>query len=421
MSSIIKYLKSAIFNLLNNLTTRLFFKNNKLGIISGKMLQLLSRNKYRIVKLDFTENLINRTNLIESNLSYIYTVAELSKPSEKIYKNQSSIGYNIVPNGTVDPISPMVLFENKLYKQNYIASHPDKNVNYRTKLIIQATAGYAFIKMIRPTIELEQGIFLSGHWPHNWYHWLIEILPKREVYEFLPKKYKNYPLLIPEKIKNLKNHTIVLNQLFPNATVIYLKDIHWYKIEDLVWLDSPVISSPDFKYKRANFNILDTNLNWELMKTFKKRLLNAEKNLSPKRRIFLARNQDKRAYNQNEVYEMLKKYDFESVYFENLTPEEQINTMNNTNFIVGPTGAAWANLIFCNEYIKGVIWMPDIVRNANIYANLAQLSKINLVHYYYPCKSDDWIEFMNSNETVVINTNKLEEIIINLLDTKLND
>jgi len=247
---------------------------------------------------------------------------------------------------------------------------------------------------------------------------LIEILPKSELYEFLPKKYKTYPLLIPKKIENSKNHISVLNQLFPNATVIYLEDIHWYKIEDLVWLDSPVISSPDFKYKRANFNILDTNFNWELMKTFKKRLLNAEKNFNPKRRIFLARTQDKRAYNQDEVYEMLKKYDFEAVYLEKLTVEEQRNIMNGADFITGPTGAAWANLIFCNEHIKGVIWMPNIARNANIYANLAQLSKINLVHYYYLCKSDDWIKFMHSNETVVINTHKLEEIIINLLDTK---
>jgi len=418
MSSIANNLKSLIFNLLNNLTTKLFFKNNKLGIIPGKILQLLSRNKYRIVKLDFTQNLINRTNVIASNLSYIYKEAELSIPSEKVYKNQSSIGYNIIPNGTVEASSPMVLFEHKLYKQNYIASHPDKNVNYRTKLIIQATEGYAFIKMIRPTVELEQGIFLSGHWAHNWYHWLIEILPKREIYEFLPIEYRNYPILIPEKIKSFKNHISVLNQLFPNSTFIHLDDTNWYKIKKLVWLDSPVISSPDFKYKRANFNILDTNFNWQLMKTFKKRLLNSEKNLNPKKRIFLARNQDKRAYNQDEVFEMLKKYDFEAVYFENLTLEEQINTMNNTNFIAGPTGAAWANLIFCNEHIKGVIWMPNIARNANIYANLAQLSKINLVHYYYPCKSNDWIKFMNSKETVVININKLEEIIINLLSKK---
>jgi hypothetical protein len=418
MSSIIKHLKSAIFNPLNKLTNRLLFKNNKLGIISGKMLQLFSRNKYRIVKLDFTENLINRTNIIESNLGYIYTVAELSNPSEKTYKNQASIGYNIVPNGTVDPISSMVLFENKLYKQNYTTSLPDKNINYKTNLIIQTTAAYAFIKMIRPTIELEKGIFISGYWPHNWYHWLIEILPKREIYEFLPKKYKNYPLLIPKKIKNSKNHISVLNQLFPNATVIYLEDVHWYKIEDLVWLDSPVISPPNTKFKKANFNILNANFNWELMKIFKNRLLKAEKNLNPKRRIFLARNQDKRAYNQDEVCEMLKKYDFETVYFENLTLEEQINTMNNTNFIAGPTGAAWANLIFCNEHIKGVIWMPDVVRNANVYANLAQLSNIELIHHYFSCKSNTWIEFMHSNETVVINTHKLEEIIINLINTK---
>ncbi|MCW8896644.1 MAG: glycosyltransferase family 61 protein [Flavobacteriales bacterium] len=382
------------------------------------MLQLLSRNKYRIVKLDFTENLINRTNIIESNLDYIYTVAELNKPSEKVYKKQASIGYNIVPNGTVSPFSSMVLFENKLYKQNYTTSHPDKNVNYKTNLIIQATAGYAFIKMIRPTVEIEKGIFLSGHWPHGWYHWLIEILPKKEVYEFLPKKYKNYPLLIPKKIENFKNHISVLNQLFPNATLIYLEDVIWYKIKDLVWLDSPVISPPDFKHKRANLTILDTNFNWELMKVFKNRFLIPKNNFNPKKRIFLARTQDKRAYNQDEVYEILKKYDFEAVYLEKLTVEEQMNIMNGADFIAGPTGGAWANLIFCNEHTKGVIWMPDIVRNANFYANLAQLSNIELIHHYYPCKSNNWIEFMHSNETVVINTHKLEEIIINLLDTK---
>lgn len=67
------------------------------------------------------------------------------------------------------------------------------------------------------------------------------------------------------------------------------------------------------------------------------------------RRLFIDResSSSKRIVNQNELMEILIKYDFEIFKPEDHSVLEQISTFRNSNFIIGAHGAALANLMFC--------------------------------------------------------------------------
>jgi capsular polysaccharide biosynthesis protein len=73
--------------------------------------------------------------------------------------------------------------------------------------------------------------------------------------------------------------------------------------------------------------------------------------------VFIARRKatKRRGYNEQECGETLKKLGFEEVYPETLTLAEQIAVFNNAKIIVGATGAAFTNLIFCSNKTNVVI------------------------------------------------------------------
>ena len=66
-------------------------------------------------------------------------------------------------------------------------------------------------------------------------------------------------------------------------------------------------------------------------------------------RLFVDResSSSKRIVNQEELMEILIKYDFEIFKPEDHSVLEQISTFRNSNFIIGAHGAALANLMFC--------------------------------------------------------------------------
>ena len=154
------------------------------------------------------------------------------------------------------------------------------------------------------------------------------------------------------------------------------------------------------------------------MKLYRERILKNIQPIKKNKRYFLARHQTKRSYNQNEMFEMFEKYGFEKLYLEDISVNEQIEALNSAEFVVGPTGAAWANLIFFKKNTQALIWMPENVKNASFYANLAELAGVKLIHHYFPSNIKNWKDFMHQNEKIIIDVKKIESTIINMLSTQ---
>lgn len=415
-------IKIIIFNILFNSTSKLLFKNSFIGVITGKLIQIFSKSKYRIIKINRFDNHHSRVNVIEEQEGCVYTPATLEQESKKITKPDCSLGYNHLVNAHVSASSPIIVEGNYAYRQNFYIDFNVNRICYKGGYLIEYGRGHGLFDFSRPKETLDKGIFLGGSWAYTWYHWLIEILPKVELYDFLPKEYKEYPLLIPQKAGKSKNHMDLVKILFKDKEVILIDSEKNYQVKELIWLDSPAINPPKLKGYIKNKGYLSYNMNFDLLRKYRERIFKGvesyiEENTGkfPKR-IFLARQQNKRKYNQDEIIEMLKNYKFEPYYCEKLSIFDQILLFKEAESIMGPVGSAWANILFSNENSVGLAFKPEISKNICMGSNISEISKFNMLNYFTASRTNNWADLMNIEESGNIDSNVLEQETIKLLN-----
>ena len=74
---------------------------------------------------------------------------------------------------------------------------------------------------------------------------------------------------------------------------------------------------------------------------------------------------------------------FQPVYPERLSLNEQKRLMAAAEFVVGPSGAAWTNLVFCSPGTRALCWMPEWASGFSFYSNLARIIGVDLRYVTY--------------------------------------
>ena len=87
-----------------------------------------------------------------------------------------------------------------------------------------------------------------------------------------------------------------------------------------------------------------------------------------------------------------KKFGFAPVYFEDLNIHEQIFLLQNANYVIGSSGAAFTNIIFAKEGSKGLIWLGSVWGEFSSFSTLAKIVGFNLYHYRFQSKTSDFHE-----------------------------
>lgn len=78
-----------------------------------------------------------------------------------------------------------------------------------------------------------------------------------------------------------------------------------------------------------------------------------------------------RDYNQSEIISYFESKGFVAIYLEDFDFIEQIKLFNYADFIVGPSGASWSNIIFCRENVKAISWLPDNLSEFSVFSSIA--------------------------------------------------
>jgi capsular polysaccharide biosynthesis protein len=238
---------------------------------------------------------------------------------------------------------------------------------------------------------IEKGIFLSGNGSFNYYHWMIELLPKLKYIEKL-HGFNDFPLLVSEQLLLVPSFQEALNVMESNHPVIYLKRNCTYRVGVLAYITAvnvcpfnlrkyQSLQATDFIFRPSSIAYLKDKFNF---------FFDADTGAVP-RRIFLARDSSRRGYNQEEIFKIFEKKGFEKVYMENLSLEDQYNIIASSEMIAGPTGAAWTNLLFCKEGTQCVCWMAEESLEFSAYSNLAKLvgADMHYILYKTGAKSTD--------------------------------
>ncbi|KJR36125.1 hypothetical protein BOO91_08905 [Vibrio navarrensis] len=247
--------------------------------------------------------------------------------------------------------------------------------DYTTGLIKAHSQSLAIIKKTQKTKEIDIALSLLSNGDFNYYHFIIEVLPK--LYEFIDNQ------------RYLTNNIIISRCCFDSSSIReLLLSISRKHSLNLIPVESNERIKVSKLYSISNINctlynrkkgVMDTSDCYIRNNTIERlvnSILSVDKNRqSNRRKIFLARSESRvRKYNQKEVINLVEKYGFEVVYPENLTIYKQAELFNSALVILGASGAAWTNVIFCRPGTKLISWLPFGFENFPTFSTLARFA-----------------------------------------------
>jgi len=387
--------------------------------LNGFFLKFFSKGKYLILEKKPISDYINYILIKKSEKIKLSLPKESSKKLNLYYDtNNLELGFAVFDNALVSPDSNLVYYKNNCYYPKLVLESNNDEILFESDTIIKDTPNFIFLDNTKKGVFIEKAISFCGNWPTNWYHLMIEIMSKIALLEKLPIEFMNYPILISEEAYNKPNQNDLINSLLNGKDIIPISSSYLTSVKNLIYIDSPVMTPPNYRNNNINRfeKKLDYNINLYYYGNYRNFLLSKIINkTSDLKNVFLARKQEKRIYNQDEFFGCIEPYGFKKIYIENYSFFEQANIFKNADFIIGPTGAAWANLIFSKPHQKGIILMPNFAKESTVYSNLSYLSNVDLYHCFYDCLSKNWIEYMNSDEAIKIDVSDFLENYIQIV------
>lgn len=231
--------------------------------------------------------------------------------------------------------------------------------------------------------KLSKGIALVGLGSFNWYHWLIEILPAAMLAGKLNPLYSDYNFLVPIEYEKYQSYRESLDIFLGGRNVTLLLPKKQYHVENLIFIDSPVHGP--FNLNHGFWpKITDYKQNAEVLIEFRQKIINALliAEAKPNGLYFVARGNSRRGYNQDELIAVAQSMGLTVVYPEQLSFREQVQLFNSAKLIVGASGGAWANILFCQANSIGLTWIFHEFNGFCVYSNLANIVGCKLLYLF---------------------------------------
>jgi len=245
-------------------------------------------------------------------------------------------------------------------------------------------------------------LFPRAGWPGlpNYGHYLCEDLPKIKVYKEWEKKNNTILKLILGPYSDRKWLNKFLNLFDYNNDELINSNKVFLKVSNLIMAKLYYIHSFSFQSNPNGIKWVGDTLKNKILKDKEVERIN----------IFIDRRKVYRRHiiNYNDLIPVLKKYDFISVNPEDYSVEEQIKLFSAAKIIAGPTGAAYANMIFAKN--TTIIYSWNITDRINCWQNLSY----DLGFKYIPVKTEAVQEEGKTytNLDLIIDKNHFEESII---------
>lgn len=217
-------------------------------------------------------------------------------------------------------------------------------------------------------IELDEGILLDGRVSANYFHWLIEYLPRLATLNEFPEL-SRLPLIVADnKASTMKE---VLSLVAPNHPVIWVSESDQICVKKL-YVPSMFTFIPDtVAIPLEKGGVISVRQ----MQWFRERVMSHLPSLpsSNSRRLYVHRKSGlaRAIVNEEEVIQAFVSHGFEVVDPSELSFLEQVYLFASASAIAGTTGAAFANLIFCQPGTQIIALVMEANENFSIQSNLA--------------------------------------------------
>lgn len=330
----------------------------------------------RFIQLDFS----SRVEAYPAGVREVYPQSTIGAKTQPLLIQVPSAGVCKLRDVIVRDNSAAMLLEDGIYL-NEARRSPIEGVNSAGGLLVQHGMKLGVVRTGHSEV-IESGVWLGGLGSFNWYHWVIEILPKILAYErVIPDAGSpNLPYLVPHVVQLGTSFLESFQAVSPSSCFKVLrKDVN-YRVKSLYVSDPP--NWQPFNWTAGTLPTHSDNaVRHDLITQISSRIKQNVSSIAvdtPLRRIFLWRENDRRGYNQDDALEVARHYGFTAVDVGMRSLQDQVNVFSNADVVIGATGAAWTGLIFCSPGTQGLIWGPKLGSSFIGYSTLAAAFKVDL-------------------------------------------
>ena len=268
-----------------------------------------------------------------------------------------------------------------------------------------------YLEVTIETEELDRAVNLCGIAADNYYHLTIEILSR---YEYV-KKYtgdERIPVLMDEAAGKYPQYKDLAKAVLGDAKVVYVPKYKRVRCKRVI---CPSMNSwfPLNVRHRSDFRISDNLIASSAIENIRKATEKLRRK-SSEIKLFISRKKASlsRILNENEVESLFEKNGYRVICTENLTFREQVALFSEASCIVGASGAAMTNLVYCNP---GTVFGCIIPEKYNfcIYSTIAYFTNCKIL--FFDAKT---VQRGNAISTELWNVDVCEcQNYINFLDT----
>lgn len=352
----------------------------------------IHKTRYKALSIRKVNNLRPIT-FLENGFSYVSHAqnnTDVEVPALNLYFARNAI---------VNSFSSAIIINNIIYYQsiNENERFNEGFIKYHSKK--RAVVDLSLIQ------EISEGFFLSGNGSFNWYHWIIEILPKML---YFPSN-KTATVLVDiscQKIPSMHESLLYFLDKLP-IKIFYLDSAKSYRVKKLFFLN---------EINKLMFNELDPAKKGFPLFYYRKNALQRLRKVFTKKsvqdaphgqKIYLCRKQSHRnAKNEKQLEQVLTSKGFSTIDLSSMKFNEQIKVFATARVIVGITGAAWTNILFCQPGTELLILMPSNFKEYKFYSEMAEMLGLTLNYFYYENGSDS-----HTNNNFSIDIENLKKIV----------
>ena len=232
----------------------------------------------------------------------------------------------------------------------------------------------------------EDVVIMTSLYSANFFHWMIEILPRFWFNDSFPEM-QNMPLILPRA---------VYTPFWETFLDIAGKNRKYHVCEEKA-----------LTFKRAYLPSLSSGCSprqIEFVNQFLSKAFNIQTPQERKKRLYISREDTikRRVKNEDAVFEKLKPYGFEKVTLTNLSLKEQIELFRQVDIVVAPHGAGNTNMCFASEGATLIEFLPRSYRQRIFW----MMTKFKHQNY-----GRMLIDVNDENETMEIDLDRLDALI----------
>lgn len=289
--------------------------------------------------------------------------------------------------GDISPESPAL-------SPNHPDSHPSKHSILKKKFLPP-------IQSIKGTV-----VVLTGLLNNIYFHWLFDILPRIKLLEMANINFQDIDYFLVDNRTNFQRETLEIFGI-PSSKILPLSFPLHLQATNLIVPSFPgsIAWMPPWSCQYLKDKILGKN---SLVK-------------NPQKKIYISRNRssNRRLINEEEVINLLLKYDFEIINLELLTVAKQAELLSQANIVISPHGSGLSNLVFCQPKTKVIeIFAPNYVYPCYwLVSNLVNLDYYYLTGEILGSKHFHQLLYPESRfEDIYLNCQHLQQLLLTILN-----